>query len=176
MSDIIEIPFSKQKILLLLIGAVGFVTLGILFIIYSETLETRLLSSDLIRVAGIAAIVFFGVCFVFIAMKLLDQKTGLTIDENGITDHSNATSVGLIEWKDITRIETIKVESTSILILQTNQPEKYISRARNWLSKRAMKANYKMYGSPISIISGSLKIKFNDLERLISEEFERRKQ
>ncbi|WP_373400696.1 STM3941 family protein [Algoriphagus halophilus] len=99
----------------------------------------------------------------------------MTIDQDGITDNSNATSVGLIEWGDITDIGTVQVASTKILMLETDKPDKYIEQAKNGISKRAMKANHKMYGSPLSIISNSLKIKYDDLEKLIREEFEKRK-
>ncbi|WP_082331975.1 STM3941 family protein [Mangrovimonas xylaniphaga] len=176
MENKIEIQLSKTKILLLLIGATVFVTLGILFIINPEQYANiRFRNAETIRVAGIASAAFFGLCLVFITKKLFDKKVGLTIDQNGITDNSNATSIGLIEWDDIKNIGTVQVASTKILMLETDKPEKYIGRAKNRITKRAMKANHKMYGSPLSIISNSLKIKYDDLEQLIREEFEKRK-
>lgn len=175
MTDKIEIQLSKTKILLLLIGAAVFVVLGTLFIMNPEQFKSPIFrNKGTIRIAGIVAVAFFGICLVFIARKLFDKKVGLTIDQNGITDNSNATSVGLIEWTDIIGIGTIQVASTKILMLDTDKPDKYIEKAKNGISKRAMKANYKMYGSPISIISNSLKIKYDDLEKLIREEFEKR--
>ena len=176
MEEKIEIQLSKTKILLLLIGATVFVVLGTLFIMNPEQFKSPLLRNpETIRIAGIAAVAFFGLCLVFIAKKLFDEKVGLTINQNGITDNSNATSVGLIEWADIKNIGTVQVATTKILMLETDKPDKYIERAKNGISKRAMKANHKMYGSPISIISNSLKIKYDDLENLIREEFEKRK-
>lgn len=176
MTDKIEIPLSKTKILLLLIGATVFVVLGTLFIMNPGQFKSPIFRNpETIRIAGIAAVAFFGLCLVFIARKLFDNKVGLTIDQNGLTDNSNATSVGLIEWDDITGIGTVQVASTKTLMLETDKPEKYIERAKNGISKRAMKANHKMYGSPLSIISNSLKIKYDDLERMVREEFEKRK-
>jgi len=177
MTDKIEIPLSKTKILLLLIGVTVFVVLGTLFIMNPEQFKSPIFRNpETIRIAGIAAVAFFGLCLVFIARKLFDNKVGLTIDQNGITDNSNATSVGLIEWADIIDIRTVQVASTKILMLATDKPDKYIERAKNGISKRAMKANHKMYGSPLSIISNSLKINYDDLERMIREEFQKRKQ
>ncbi|PTB95733.1 hypothetical protein C9994_10450 [Marivirga lumbricoides] len=176
MTDKIEIQLSKTKILLLLIGATAFFVLGIIFILHPEQVKSPIFrNTDVIRIAGIVSVAFFGLCLVFIAMKLFDKKVGLTIDQNGITDNSNATSVGLIEWADITGIGRVQIASTKILMLETDKPSKYIEKAKNGISKRALKANHKMYGSPISIISNSLKIKYDDLEKLISEEFEKRK-
>lgn len=175
MTDKIDIQLSKTKILLLLIGSTLFVVLGILFILNPEQLEnSRFRNLEMIRIVGIVSVVFFGLCLVFIARKLFDKKVGLTIDQDGITDNSNATSIGLIEWNDITNIGTVQVALTKFIMLETDIPEKYIERAKNEISKRAMKANHKMYGSPLSIISNTLKIKHDDLEKLIREEFEKR--
>jgi hypothetical protein len=98
----------------------------------------------------------------------------LRIDEKGITDHTNATSVGLIEWQDITGIQRLTIASSNILIIKTAKPDKYIQRATNSIAKRAMQANNKMYGSPLSIIASSLQIDFDDLESMIRTEFDKR--
>ena len=130
----------------------------------------------MVRIAGIAAVLFFGLCAVFISKKLFDKKVGLRIDEKGITDNSSATSVGLIDWADIQNIQTIKIASTKMLLVMTDKPEKYIDRTKNALSKHAMKANLKYYGTPLSVIPNSLKIKFDDLENLLINELRKRKQ
>lgn len=176
MNDKIVIQFSKTKILLLLIGATVFVVFGILFILNLLNFQSSIFdNSEIIRIAGIASVAFFGLCLIFITRKLFDNKVGLTIDQNGITDNTNAASVGLIEWADITSIGTVQVASTKILMLETNKPEKYIERAKNGILIRVMEANHKIYGSPLAIISNSLKIKYDDLEKLIREEFVKRK-
>lgn len=176
MEDKIEIQLSKIKILLLLLVAAIFVILGGFFILNPEQFAThRFRSPEIIRIVGIVAVAFFGLCLVLITKKLFDNKIGLTLDQKGITDNTNAASVGLIEWTDITGIRTVQVASTKILMLDTDQPHKYIDRAKNGISKRALKANHKMYGSPLSIISNSLKINYRDLEQLIKTEFEKRK-
>ena len=176
MNEKTEIQLSKTKILLLLIGAIAFVALGVLFAISPDEFQSTLFRNPgIIRAIGIASVAFFGLCLIFISKKLFDNKAGLIIDQNGITDNSNATSIGLIEWDDITNVETVQIASTKILIIKTDKPGKYIERATNGIAKRAMKANHKMYGSPVSIISNSLKIKYEDLERLLAEEFEKRK-
>ncbi|WP_282014079.1 STM3941 family protein [Marinifilum flexuosum] len=175
MVNTIEIELSKTKLLFLLIGAGIFVALGILFILNPESIRSNVFSNlELIRIVGVVSLVFFGLCFVYIAIKLFDTKVGLSINENGIIDNSNAASVGLIDWEDITTIKTIQIASNKILLLETSKPEKYIERARNGLISRAMKANCKMYGTPISIISNSLKITHDDLEKLLLEEFGKR--
>ena len=83
--------------------------------------------------------------------------------------------MALLNGEDISQIRTLEIASTKIMMIDTDKPEKYIERAKNGLSKRIMKANYKMYGSPISITSNALKMKYDDLEKLIHQEFKKHK-
>jgi len=176
MNSKIEIPLSRAKIIGLLIGAVSLVILGVLFIISPDFFVSPIMrSSVFIRILGIAGVVFFGLCFVFLLKAISFNKIGLSIDQYGITDNTNATSVGLVEWADITGIAKKQVMSSKFLILYVHNPQKYINKAKNIVAKRAMEINYKTYGSPISIISNSLKISVNDLEKLLIFEFEKRK-
>jgi len=182
----IKIPLSKTKIMLLLIGALAFVAGGAWGILEPERFASIRYPKNLVFMSGLAGVLFFGLCFVFIAKKIFSGKPGLTINDNGIIDNSNATSIGLIEWNDITGIETIQVKtavyglfrtaaSPKMIIVKTKNPKKYIERSKNIISKKAMEANNRMYGTPLTIISNSLKIKFSELEKMISEELNKRK-
>ncbi|WP_305982174.1 STM3941 family protein [Roseivirga thermotolerans] len=116
---------------------------------------------------------FFGACSYWIVKRFFEDKIGLRIDEQGIIDKSHGTGIGLIEWNDITGIETFKVHSTKFLILFTDQPKKYINRATNGIMKKTLQANNRMCGSPIAINSNSLKIGHRELELLITENWEK---
>lgn len=172
MSDRIEIALSKGKLICFISAGVVFVFVGYLGAVNPEDFVSPIFRNpEVIRFSGIAGVCFFGFGIAFIARKLFDNKPGLIIDEYGITDNTNATSMGLIEWNDITMVEKKQVLSSKFLILHTNNPKKYMKRAKNFISKRAVEMNYKIYGSPISITSNSLKINFKDLETLIDREF-----
>ncbi|MDH3711550.1 MAG: hypothetical protein OER04_16785 [Cyclobacteriaceae bacterium] len=177
MNDKIEIPLSKSKIIVLLAGSLIFVSIGILFIYRPDSFTTSVFNRpQYILVAGIFSALIFGLCGLFLGRKLFDSKVGLTVDHHGITDNSSGTSIGLIEWEDIQGIEVLQVASTKFVLLVTDQPEKYIARAPSGLAKRAMKANYQMYGSPICISSNALKIRFAELQSLLVDEFQKRLQ
>ena len=165
--DKIEIPFSKNKIILHLFGSIVLVALSIFIIV-----EIR--SWFFIEVVGYCGVFFFGLAFLVLMRQLFDRRSGLIIDQNGLIDHTTYTSVGRIEWKDIVGIDTYQVESTKMIIIHTDNPEKYIKRAKNGFAAKAMRMSQSMTGSPISISSGSIKISHDDLERLLWEEFEKR--
>ena len=163
----VEIPLSKAKILLLLIGSIAFVIAGILFIITPDTfISTIFRNRDLIIFVGIAGVVFFGAAGVYGARKFFDKSFGLTLDDNGITDNTNASSAGLIYWNDITEIKTKQVMSTKFLLIFIRNPDKYLERVSGF-KRKLMKGNMKMYGTPLSITSNTLKYNFKDLEKLI---------
>ncbi|WP_458629371.1 STM3941 family protein [Winogradskyella sp. PC D3.3] len=81
-------------------------------------------------------------------------------NDKGIIANSNGTSIGLIEWADITAVETIQLKipvygyffyasSPKMLIIKTSQPEKHIERSKHTISKEAMKTNNRMYTTPL---------------------------
>ena len=172
----IEIPLSKTKISLLLAGALAFVILGVLFIVTPDTFVTNIFRNpQTIRIVGIAAVIFFGAAGAYGLRKLFDKTIGLIIDENGITDNTNASSVGLINWTDITEIRTEEVMSTKFLLIFIDNPDKYLVKV-NGFKRKLLKGNMKIYGTPLSITSNTLKYDFNDLEKLIINRFNEEKE
>lgn len=160
MNSEIKIPLNKLKIGLLTLCSIGFVYVCY-FILWN--------------IMGIIGILFFGATGIYGLSKLFDFKTGLKIDSKGITDNTNATSIGLIEWKDITGIRTEQVVSTKFLLIDVNNPEKYIKKAKNRAQKKLMKANMSQYYTPITITSNSLNYNFKRLENLVLTEFKKNK-
>uniref|UniRef100_UPI00404B9DB6 STM3941 family protein n=1 Tax=Gelidibacter sp. TaxID=2018083 RepID=UPI00404B9DB6 len=184
LNDRIEIPLSKKKIILLLLAAIGFVCGGIWMVINPEnagrffnpiTKRFLYLNSESIQIIGIVGILFFGAAAIYGTKKLFDKKIGLILDSNGITDNSNATSIGLIEWNDISDIRTKQVMSTKFLLIDIVNPEKYIGKAKNGIQSRLMKASMNMYETPLSITANTLSYDFVELEKLIQTAYKKNK-
>jgi hypothetical protein len=180
----IEIPLSKTKIILLSIGSIVFsgVCIGMALNhgnarrLFSPLFKRFIyLEPETIQIIGIIGIIFFGIAGIYVLKKLFDKKIGLIIDSNGITDNSNASSIGLIEWNDILDIRTEQVMSTKFLLIDIENPEKYIKKAKSGMKANLMRSNMKMYGTPLSITSNTLKYNFGELQKLIQTEFKRNK-
>jgi hypothetical protein len=168
--DKIEIPLSKGRLLLILLGGLLFVVFGVIFIINPEKfISARMSNPELLRLLGIASFLFFGILSTYALRKLFGDPIGLIIDEEGITDHTSASAVGLIKWHDITEVRVVQVKSTRFLLLYVANPAEYLDKAKG-LKKMFMKGNHSMYGTPLSIASNTLQYKFNDLEKLITEQ------
>ncbi|WP_226065495.1 STM3941 family protein [Kaistella polysaccharea] len=165
----IEIPLSKTKLFLGTFASILFVVCGILFSTKPEMFISLFFRSlEIIRIAGIAAIIFFSATGIYGIKKLLERKIGLTVDDDGILDNSNASSVGLIKWNDIIEIKTEKVASTKFLLIYISNPDYYVERV-NGFKKKLLQGNNKIYGTPLSITSNTLKCNFNDLENLLTK-------
>ncbi len=169
----IEIPLSKTKINLIILGSVMFVAAGLWMLFYMADQQTRF-DPVFVKIVGIFAVLFFGATGILSFVKLFDGKPGLTIDENGIINNSSGVSNNLIEWNDVTGIRTEQVMSTKFVLIDVSKPEKYIERA-NKIKGKMMMSNLKMYGTPLSIASTSLKCSFDELETLIKTEFDKHK-
>ena len=60
----------------------------------------------------------------------------------------------------------IAFEKTKFLLIFTNNADKYIDRV-GYIQRKLLLANKKMYGTPLSITSNTLKYDFDDLEKLL---------
>lgn len=159
-----EIPLSKKKLTLMVLGSLIFIGLGILFVINPEKYSNPIMRNPtVIFIAGLASILFFGICFFFIANKLADNSPGLIIANDGILDNSSGVSAGKILWTDIEDLSVIKIYRQKLIMLQVNNPQDYIDKQESGLKRSIMTMNYKMYGTPLSITSNGLKISFDEL-------------
>ena len=163
----IEIPLSKTKLFLGIGGSILFIVLGFYLYTTIADQQTRF-NPTLVKGVGIAGILFFGATGIYGIKKMFDTKVGLTIDDNGIIDNTNASSIGLIKWADITAIRTEQVMSTKFLLIYTNDPNRILESVKG-IKRKLLTGNMKMYGTPLSITSNTLKYNFDDLERLLKD-------
>ena len=164
--EVVTIYTSKFKLLTILLLSLGFVVLGV-WMLYMSRFETAI-TLFLLRIIGLASIVFFGLCGLYPAIKLFDTQPRLVLDSVGIIDRSSAVSVGRIPWQDIRKIDITQVERQKFLTFYVIEPQRYVQRG-NFLQRQMNALNYKLYGSPIQISSASLKISFGELNNLVLE-------
>lgn len=169
----IQIPLSKSKIIVMLLGALMFVAIGLWLIISPPSIENSFWGYPIkTAIAGYASVIFFGLCSFFFIRKLFDTKTGLIIDSNGITDNSSGLSVGYIPWSDIEQISVVEIHKQKLILLHVKNPQQYIDKQTSFLKRKSMELNNKMYQTPLSISTNGLKISFDKLFALITKRFE----
>jgi hypothetical protein len=164
----IEIPYSKTKLIIGTFFSLLFVIGGYFMLISIK--HEFFLYNIFIKIFGILGILFFGVTFGYGIIKLFARKPGLIINENGIIDNSNMSSIGLIEWKDIREIKTQDYQSTSFLLIFLYDNDKYLNNA-NRFKRRLLNANNKKYRTPFSIVANTLDCNFNELAMVLKQRF-----
>jgi hypothetical protein len=166
----IEIPLSKNKLTLMLLGSLTFVVLGILFVMNPETFRSPVMgNSTVIYVVGISAILFFSLCFLLMIKKLGDNSSGLIISDKGVMDNSGGVSAGQILWTDIESISVIEIHHQKLIMIHVKNPQRYIDRQTNTFKRGLAKLNLNTYGTPISISANGLKISFAELFKILTE-------
>jgi len=158
-----------MKIIIMLLGSLAFVAGGFIFIIDPAKYASIFNGHQLpVIIAGYASIIFFGVCAFALVRKAFSNAPGLLIDKNGITDNSSGVSVGFIGWNDITKLSVSQVAQQNFIMVHVSDPDSYIQRQHNIFERKALAANYDMYGTPISITANGLKCDFDELFSLLT--------
>jgi hypothetical protein len=167
----IEIPLSKQKLVLMLSGSIAFVAIGLWFVIAPPAIENVYWGNPAkITIAGYAAILFFGLCSLLLIRKLQDNKPGLIFDDSGLTDNSSGISAGKILWSDIENISVIEIQRQKLVKIQVKNPQEYINKQTSVLKRKLMEMSNNMYGTPFSISANGLNISFDELLKMLTDE------
>ncbi|MET0394846.1 MAG: STM3941 family protein [Chitinophagaceae bacterium] len=170
MTERTEIRVSKSKLVKLTIASLVFVGAGIWLLVKQPTTGNGIFDDPaVVKLVGVAAILFFGLALFVSVRKLGDRRPALVIDHTGITDYSSMLAAGLIPWRDIREIRCTKVLRDSLLLIIVTDPEAYIRRQPNTLKRKTMRLNYRQYGSPLSISTHALHCNPQELRLMLEE-------
>tara|TARA_R110000737_G_scaffold224336_3_gene239341 strand:+ start:19848 stop:20306 length:459 start_codon:yes stop_codon:yes gene_type:complete len=122
----------------------------------------------LVKLIGSASILFFGVIIYIASKQLFNPELGISLDEDGMNDHSNGMAVGMINWANITSIETNKFLWMKSLVIHTDNPEKYLGEASG-LKLRVLAGNLNRTKTPIVISTRNLKMKHSEFKQLVED-------
>lgn len=163
------IALSKTKLLLLLLGACLFVALGV-WMVQQDPAEIaarrRYNIPWLVHGIGVANIVFFGACALFVVKKLFDTQPGLLLTAQGLNDNVSGIAAGFVPWSDIAGFDIYHVQKQKMLVVLLHDPNKYITASRNPLVRKLRQTNIRMCGSPVVIPAATLQIGFDELHAL----------
>jgi len=182
MTDRIEIPLSRVKLIKLLIFCILFLILGLWMIISDPQTSNPVFNNPVLKIIASYGSILMGLLGIyFFTKKLFDKEPGLVLSEQGIYDNTSAFKFGLIPWSDISEIyeRTVQASVASkqyFVGVAVTDPNKYISREKNALKRKLLAANSDRYGSIVLISTNGLKTNHKDLLKLMKEYFERYKQ
>ncbi|REG99671.1 STM3941 family protein [Flavobacterium aquicola] len=165
-----EFKSSRKKIYFSIIGCIIFTSAFIPLYLYPTYFISPIFRNIFfIKIVGLIGFLLFGWVTLVLIIKEYENKISLTVDDFGILDNSNLVKTGLIEWEDIEEIKT----NNRLILINVNNPEKYIEKAESKFQAFLMKSNTKIYGTPITVSSSLLNCDLNKLEKILKEEFEK---
>jgi len=173
-SQPVIIANSKKKITFLLLGAIGFVAIGLWFLIDTPHISNTYWGSPLkLKLVGYAAIVLFGMGSIYLFFKLFDKKPGLIIDNTILFDNSSALSVGEILWIDMEQLSVLEINRQKLIVVFVRNADEYINKQQNVFKRKMMQLNNKMYGSPIIISASALQVSFQELLQILMQQLDK---
>jgi hypothetical protein len=168
----IEIYTSRKKSIIILIGSIIFVGLGVLFVANPERFLTlRMQNPDIVRIVGIASVLFFGFGIFLGIKRVIKSEIALIIDNKGLNVNPEKSLTKFIEWKDILGFKELKIQSQKMLIIVVKNPEKWIEREKGAFRKKLMKFNLNNYDSPFNIGAAGLDITYVELNEKLNKYF-----
>ncbi|MCC6725376.1 MAG: hypothetical protein IT258_12790 [Saprospiraceae bacterium] len=169
-SNQIEIPLSKFKLTLLLVGSIAFVAFGAWTMLGVPKGTHPILSNPILQYAmSVLCIVFFGFTSYFYFKKIRDTSPGLVISSEGVFDNSSGVNAGFIPWSDVTDITEFKVFKQKFVCIGVKNPQDYIDRQTSVLKRQAMQLNHTTYGAAISIAANGLECNHERLKSLLKQ-------
>ncbi|PIE84064.1 MAG: hypothetical protein CSA07_03690 [Bacteroidia bacterium] len=165
----VVVRLSRLKIFLTLVATLLFVAGGAWLATKGEfSAHSRFYGYPwLAKAIGGVAVLFFGPMGGYAGWKLFDRRPGLIVDSRGVSDYSNAASVGLIEWEDIVDIAPQAGRHPDFLLVFVRNPEKYLGRARSRMHTLFLRGNIWVNGTPLAISALTLRGTVWDLERIV---------
>lgn len=161
----IRIAIKKGRLFLYLIGTLLLVAAGVLILaVSSQSPDNWILDSYVFTITiALLCIAFFGYGAYLFAMKLMDKRPGLIIDNQGVTDNATAIVNGLIPWEDVSSFVECEVKSNKFIMLYVINPQEYIDKQTNFIKRKSMEANLKTHGTSVFVNMTFLAISQQDL-------------
>ena len=154
------------------LGCIIFVAVGAWFLKNPPVDPDSLLGNAvLLRIIGVLAIIFGALIGYFSIRKFFDQRPGLIISAEGITDNSSAVSAGFIPWNDIVEIREMTMNNKHFMTIVVQNPQTYIERQQNAFKRKMMQMNHSTYSAVINISANTLQCSFKELKAQLTDAF-----
>lgn len=138
-APLLEVAASRGKLVLALLGAAGFVVLGLFLAMRGTGIEVWV---------GWVCVAFFGAGIPLFLKQLLDARPRVVLDEVGVLDRT--LGVGRIPWTEIEGAYISRIQGNPFVCLRLHDPERW-TRELNAVQRRMVKANEKLGFQPLNI-------------------------
>lgn len=174
-ADIHAIQFAQSKNKMLGIVAALFPTFyGALKILKDGPAQLNQLfpgAAFLLIPMAVLGIIFFLWLLVYVYKKLRDNKPGLVVSDEGITDHSSAVDAGFIPWSDVEEVSAGHILGSHFMRIKVRNIDQYIEKQPSALKRFMMRRNHRTFKAGLVISAGSIRCSFEELKDLLERRF-----
>lgn len=170
----LKVPINKSKAIRLFIFFALFVILSALMATRPE-LFVKGERFGFVRVMGYVCTVIFVLAATVVSNKVFNQKPGLLIDDEGLTDNSLGVLFSKVGWTEIESIKSLHAAGENFITVVLKHPEAFIVNETNAVKRKMLELNYQTLRTPINIAASRLKMDFDQLYSAINNQFEKHK-
>jgi hypothetical protein len=160
--DAVVIYSNRAKLLRLILGASGLLTLSLLL------WKTRIVNNQ----AGLTACVFFGAGLGFGLVMWFRKRPALIINSVGLFDQSSTLTPYAVRWDEADAVyiswNTLEFSKFRFLSIRLKDPDAFIARQEP-LRAMLMKANVRQLGAPVAISAMILSVTLEELVAIIRQ-------
>ena len=154
---------SRGKMSLVLLGAIGFVALGV----WTSTPEiARGVAAWKVLVVSYVGIPFFAACGLYAAYRLVRRRPAVIIDSAGITDAASALAVGRLRWDEVDHISVYTISRQRMLGIVPRDLDALLGRlhpVKRWLAQANLRLGY----APVNVPQVVLGMELGELAELL---------
>lgn len=172
-NDEIKIGIGRSKAISQIVIVIGLLGLTIWFLTTKVIYMPPAFNKTFLLVCCSFLILVFGLATISGVRKIINIKTGLIINQNGIKINIGPNSGQLIEWDEIKGFKIHNpIRGPLFLLIFIKNPDKFISKTLG-LKRFLIKMNNVSHGTPVSLTSNWLEYDFEDLIDLINENYKK---
>lgn len=163
--DVTAIPMKRgRQLYTFVVSSVLVATFLWVLTLDAEAIAERpyMIDPALERGLAVFGIVLFGALATLNLRKLLDRRPGLVLSAEGLEDRSTFVAIGFVPWSDITGVDSYRALGQRTLVLKVADPKKYLGGG-NAVARYLRRSNLKLCGSPVTITTATLKIRYDNL-------------
>lgn len=168
-----KITYKLNKLNLLI--NIGIILLlgvfGVLFFLFPSVLVSTIFRNEsLIRFIGGG----IGIMSLFLLVgyiNLFNKNYGLILSQDGIYNNSNLTNVGIINWREISKIKVKEFKKNKLILIFVKNNKTYYKKMKNPIVRINLWAYNQFYETSFVIEPKNIDCTFEELEKAIREGF-----
>lgn len=125
--DAVVIEQSKTGRALNILGYACLIGLAVLILVIDMS-DVRFYLMLSFKAVAVLGVVLFGRSLIKQIISAAKAEPLFRVDENGVTDNTSALGFGLIEWKDIKKVQVAEINGIPAVCIALKDPEKYYPR------------------------------------------------